>query len=145
MKKEKGKGEEREKQIQEKYIELQAIALGLRELQRNIQVMDEQIVEVLGVMQALKDLKNVKPGTESLMSIAPGIFVKAELKENKELLINVGAGVTVKKSVEEAMQMLESRINELKKQRQSLLQELEKLGTRAQQLEDEINTLVKNV
>lgn len=145
MKKEKEKKEEKQKQIQEKYIELQAIAVGLRELQRNIQTMDEQLVELLGVTQALKDLKNVKLGTETLMSIAPGMFVKAELKENKELLVNVGAGVTVKKSVDEAMQMLESRMNELKKQRQSFLQELEKLGVKAQELEDEINKLVKNV
>lgn len=143
MKKENEK--EKEKQIQENYIELQRVASGLKELQRNIQVMDEQIIEVLSVTQALKDLGEVKVGTKAFMPIASGIFVKAELKENKELLVNVGANVSVIKSVDEAIHMLESKMEELKIQRQSFLQDLEELGTRAQELEEELNALLKNV
>jgi prefoldin alpha subunit len=137
--------EEKEKQIQEKYVELQIIAAGLKELQSNIQAIDEQIMDVMNVIQALNDLKNVKVGTQTLMTISPGIFVKAELKENKELLINVGAGITVKKSIDEAKHMLESRMSELKGQRQRFLGELESLGKRAEKLEAELNKLVKNV
>ena len=136
---------EEERHIQEKYTELQIIAAGLKELQKNIQAIDEQVMEVVSVVQALNDLKKVKAGTQALVPISPGIFVNAELKDNDELLINVGANVTVKKSVEETKQMLDSRMVELKNQKQEFLKELEELGTRAQELEEELEALMKNV
>ena len=51
--------------------------------------------------QALDDLKTTKTGTEILVPMASGIFIKAELKDNKELAINVGADTVVKKNIEE--------------------------------------------
>ncbi len=132
-----------EMKLREKYTELRLIDQHIRQLQRQLQDLENQILEIMYVQQSLDDLKDVKVGKEILVPVSNGIFAKATLKENNELLVNVGANTVVKKDVDSVKKMLEININEIKKLEQHFLQDLQKLGMQATEIEREMSSLIK--
>ena len=131
------------KQLQEKYMQMQLIEQQMQQVQKQLKIIEGQIQELNLTEQALDDLKTTKPGTEILVPMASGIFVKAELKENKELAINVGADTVVKKDVDEAKKLITDQIEEVTKMQQELNSNLEKLALSAQMVEKELQKLIK--
>ncbi len=133
---------EKENLLKEKYTELRLIDQQIRQIQKQLQDLENQIIEIMYVQQSLDELKNVKNGTEILVPVSNGIFAKAALKENNDLLVNVGANTVVEKDVDSVKKMLETNINEIKKLEQYFLQELQKLGLQATSIEKEMNSLM---
>ena len=99
--------------------------------------------ELILTEQALDDLKNTKTGTEILVPLASGIFVKAELKDNKDLAVNVGADTVVKKDVGEAKKLITNQLEEITKIQQDLTENMEKLQSSAQNIQKELQGLIK--
>lgn len=134
--------EDKEKKIKEKYTELQMIDQQIRQMQKRLQELENQVLEIMYVQQSLDDLKNVKVGKEILVPVSNGIFAKATLKENNELLVNVGASTVVKKDIASVKKMLEGNVNEIKKLESHFLQDLQKLSLQAAEIEKEMNLLI---
>lgn len=135
--------EENRKQLQEKYMQMQMIEQQMQQVQKQLKVIDQQIQELNLTEQALNDIKDTKVGSEILVPMASGIFVKAELKDNKELAINVGADTVVKKNVDDAKRLINDQISEVNNMQQQLNANLEKLASSAQLIEKELQKLVK--
>jgi len=134
--------EENKKEIQEKYMQMQMIEQQMQQVQKQMKVIEQQTQELNLTEQALDDLKNTKTGTEILVPLASGIFVKAELKDNEELAINIGADTVVKKNVEEAKKLITEQLGEVTKMQQEFNINLEKLALSAQVLEKELQKLI---
>src|SRR3989344_3582038 len=73
------------KELQKKYVELQMIDAQINQIQKQIQMLDSQLMELEMINVSLDDFGNISAGTEILTSLAPGIYTKAELKDNDEL------------------------------------------------------------
>lgn len=127
-----------EKELQTKHIELQMASYQLKQLQSQIQEIDENLLEIETVKSNLDELKNAKKGSEILAPIASGIFLKANLQENDELAVNVGAGTVVRKNVNDTKKLLQDRITELTNVRKEMLEALEKLAEKAMKTEEEL-------
>ena len=127
-----------EKELQERYFELQMISNTMQEMQATIQQLDQQLVEIASVKGNLDSLAEQKVGSDMLVPVSNGIFVKGALKDNKELIVNVGSSIAVKKTIPETKQILDERMQELEGYRNSLLAELERVAVRAKSLESEI-------
>lgn len=133
--------EEKQQEIQQKYMELQVLGQQINQMQKQIQLLENQSIELTLVEQGLEDIKNVKIGTKILVPISSGIFVKAELKDNEELLVNVGANVTVKKDIPSTKQLIKKQLDEIKKVQEETIVELQKLVIKANSIEEEINKI----
>jgi len=134
---------EEKKQLQEKYMQMQLIEQQMQQIQKQLKLIEQQVQELNLTEQALDDLKDTKAGTEILVPIASGIFVKAELKDNKDLAVNVGADTVVKKDVGEAKKLITNQLEEITKIQQDLTENLEKLSISAQNIQKELQELVK--
>ncbi len=134
--------EEKEKLAKEKYVELQILDAQMNQLQQQIQAFETQSVEIDSVMQSLAEIKNSKVGSEILVPISSGIFLKAELRENDKLAVNVGGNTVVYKSTEETKELLGNQVLELRKANQELIVQLEKMAANAEKLQIEISKLV---
>ena len=106
-------------------------------------MLDEQLVELNNTLQALDDFNKTAVGTKILVSLSPGIFTTAELKDNKKLLVNVGSNVVVKKNVAETRDLLKKRFDSIKKYRDLTLAEMQKMNLQAVNIEQEINKKIK--
>lgn len=131
-----------EKEMQEKYIELQSLEQQMAQVQKYLQLMDNQIIELTTTNKALDDLKDVKPNTNILVPISNGIFAKAEIKDSKELIVNVGANVTVKKDVKSTKDLIEKQIDEIKSNYGQINSEMQKLGVKASAIEKELQEII---
>ena len=135
--------EENQKELQKMYLEMQFLDEQMKQIQKQITMLDEQLVELNNTIQALDDFNKTAVGTKILVSLSPGIFTTAELKDNKELLVNVGGNIVVKKNVAETKDLLKKRFDSIKKYRDLTLAEMQKMGLQASNIEQEINKIIE--
>jgi prefoldin alpha subunit len=129
-----------EQQLQQKYLQLQMLQQQIEQYSQQLEMMAQQFAELELSQDALKQLEKTPKDNEILANIAPGIFFKASVKENKKLIINIGANTTAEKTVPQVIEMLEKQkkqmetnitqtdaaIQQLSQQAMGLYQELEK-------------------
>lgn len=130
-----------QKEAQQKHIEMHLLDQQIKQVQKQLQLLEQQILELNATKDALDDFAAIKPGTEILVPISSGIFVKGQIKDNKELTVNVGANVAVNKSIPETKKLLEEQLEEIKKFQQELILNLQKLGLKAQEIEKELTQI----
>jgi len=132
-----------QKELQKMYLELQLLDEQMKQVQKQMVALDEQLVELSNTLQALDDFNQTNIGTNILVSLSPGVFTNAELKNNKELFVNVGNNIVVKKNVAETKEMLKKKMDAMNKYKEIVLVELQKLNAKAVNIEQEINKKVK--
>lgn len=133
----------KEKEAKEKYLELKMIEQKLQALQQQAEQVNQQVHDVEETIDNLSMLKEVKQGTEMYVPVASGIFLPAQAGKVNELLVNVGNNVVVGKSVQESQDLLKEQLDEMEKLKKEMNAQLEHLVIRAQQLQQELQKLVK--
>src|SRR3989344_3258591 len=131
-------GNNMQKELQKRYLELQLLDQQIKQIQKNIELIENQMAELESMSISLEELSSVKPGTEIFVPVAGGVFVKAELKDNKDLVINVGAGTAVKKSITQTKGMIANQINDIASARDELLMQLHQFVSKAQKIQQDL-------
>src|SRR3989338_8684947 len=135
-------GMDMQKRLQERYMEFQTLEQQLKQMQENLQNVDMQLVEIRGMQQSLREMENVKEGSEILVPVASGMFVKGSITDSKTLLVNVGSNIVVDKTVPEAVDLLEKQLMEVSQIRQQFGNEMNRLASKMQAIEEELQKLV---
>jgi len=130
------------RELQQKYMQLQMYGQQSKQLQQQITAVQNQIIEVQTILFALDDIAKTEPGTEALVPLSSGIFVKAEIKDNTKLRVNVGSNTVVEKSVQETKALLDRQIIELNKAGEDLNAQNAKLMAESEKLQSELQQLV---
>jgi prefoldin alpha subunit len=130
------------KEIQEKYIEFQYLQQQMLELQKQVQTVTQQAAELVSSKSSLDEVAAIDEGTEILVPVQNGIFIKAKISGVSELTVNVGSGIAVTKTIEETKKLLEGQHNELIGYRQQLVAELQSVLEQAKKIEKEIVGMV---
>lgn len=125
-------------ELQNKYMELQFLDKQLKQLQQHLQLFEQQMDELEILKESLHDLPNIKPGTETLVPISAGIYLKAKIENVNNLIVNVGSKIGVEKSVKDSEAMIDEQLAELRDHQLKLTLNLNMLVQRAQELEKEI-------
>ena len=133
--------EEKKQLLQQKYMEMQMIAQQIQQIQKQVELIENQLQELTVTKEALKTIGETKEGNEILVPLASGIFIKANLKDNKDVVVNVGSGTAVKKSLDEAGKLIEEQEKELADFKEELGKNLEKLTENARSFEKELTAL----
>ncbi len=132
-----------EKEVEQKYIMLQMIDAQIKELEKEVEAIEQRAFEITALKASLKALSESKANSRSFAPLGYGIFTESELKNTANVLVNVGSGVLVKKTVPEADEILGKQVAQMDSVISQLTQNLTSLATRAQQIEHEIQALVK--
>lgn len=132
---------EKEKKLQEKYIQFQALQQQAEQISKYLEELDLKLFEFKKTKQALKDLEKTPSDTEILAPISPGIFVKAALKDNKELTTNIGANTAAKKTIPQILDLLNKQTTALAHTQAQLNFNLEDLNQKITLLVQEIQEL----
>jgi|TARA_Y100000310_G_C20675897_1_gene813016 prefoldin alpha subunit len=127
--------------VQKLYMEFQMAHNNIKQIEKQNEALEKQLMELLMANQSLNDMKQTKQGTEILVPISNGIYAKAELKENENFIVNVGANITVKKDLESTKKIIEAQIDEMQTLQKNLVEELQKNTLQAASLEKEINKI----
>ena len=134
---------EKEQQMQEKYLEFQLLERQMKQVQGHLEQIEQQLAEMVFLQQSLVEMKGIPAGKELFVPIGSGIFVNAALKNNQEVLVNVGSGVVVKKSFDAAAAILDKHRAELQAVQDDRAQKMAELSARAGAIEQELAKFVE--
>jgi len=127
--------------LQQKYTELYNADASIRQLQQQIESLNQQLLDVEVVLQSLDELKHVEKGSDINCMLTPGIFVKAKIVDTKKVLLNVGSGTVVEKTVDQAKGILQAQSSELRSLQDELTLKLDELTIKAKKLQEEFKKL----
>ena len=127
-----------EQKLQEKYMEFQMLQQQMEQVSKYLEELDGKVHEFMQTRTNLKKMAEM-PLSEAFVSLAPGIFAQAEMKENQKFIVNVGANVLVEKSVPQISEMLDRQIKEISQVQIQMDQNLQSLNTRINELVKELS------
>jgi len=137
------KQEEKAKNLQEKYMEFQTMQYQLQELQQANEKVDEELINLNALKQALDDFSKLKEGDEILVTVANGIFAKAKLMDSKKLKMSVGADITTTKTVGGVKNFVEKQEDSLKTLKEKLNEDMQNIFSKLKNSEKELKKLIK--
>ena len=124
-------------------VEIRLLEGSARILQSRLDIVSGASSETLTAIQTLEGAKGQNDGSELLIPIGSGSFVKARLSDAGSIIIGVGAGVCVEKTVEDSIKDLRLRSSELEKARVSVTQQLSQLLNQTEDYRERLGELVR--
>ena len=134
--------EAKEEKAQQIYAEFQALNQHIKQLQKQLELITNQLVEMSVTNNSLDELDKIKVGKDIYVPISSGIFAKATIQDTSQLLVNVGANVVVKKDVTSTKKLIQKQIAEIREIQKRLLDELDKMTNHAAKLEMQLQNLI---
>lgn len=104
-------------------------------LAQQINLVRMTIKDVETALATIIALKDETSGTETLVPIGFGSFVKANLVNTDTIVVGIGSGVSVEKKIGDARTFLEKRKDELNKYYEQLNNTIAKIGQELQNIE----------
>ena len=135
--------DDKQQKVQEMYMEFQVLEQHIRQLQKQLEAVTQQLIELTITSSSLDEFNKTKPGKEIFVPLSSGIFAKASIKDTSGLLVNVGANVVVQKDVASTKKLIQKQMEEIKKIQEQMVGELEKLTNHAAQLEMQLQSMVR--
>ena len=137
--------ENRQEELQHKYIELQILKQQISQYVEQKQALDEKQGEMNATIEALRKIDTIKEGDEMWSSLGSSTFVRSDIKDTKKVLVAVGAGVVTKKPVERAIEILESRVKDRDALSTQIVEQANALRERINALEPQVQKLMKQM
>jgi len=131
------------KDVQEKYIMLQLIDAQIKEIEKELEVLEHRSIDLVNLKSSLDSLASVNSGSQSISPLGLGTYTFTELKDTKHVLVNVGAGIIVKKDTEGAKELVSKQLHQLDGVSEQLTHNLQTLVVRAQQIEEDMRALLE--
>ncbi len=117
---------ENEQEKQELMMKLGFFEQQIRQIQQQIQAIEQGIVEMTSLNIGLEELQG-KKDSEILAPIGRGIYAKAKLL-SEELLVNVGSNNLVTKNIPDTRKLIEEQTRKLEEIKVEMNSNLENLG-----------------
>jgi len=131
-----------QKELNEKYFELQILEQQLKQVNQQLLGMDNQLLELQRIKDNLDDIANTNKDTEMLVAIGGGVFSKAELKDPNKVLMNVGANIVVEKDIASSKVVVDHQIGQITDVIKQLEQEFQILAMNSQVLQQDLQKMI---
>lgn len=124
-------------------VEIQYLENLAQSLQQRFNLVEAAIAEVQVALSTVGSLSKDVIGVDILVPIGGGSYVRAKATDVERLIVGVGADVAVEKGVKEAMEGYEVRLDELRKVRSSLEEELGRVVASMARARQELQRLTR--
>lgn len=104
----------REEKLKEAYIHYQLFKQQLATLNSQKSLLEKNIELIKETIENMKEINSIQEGKEILISIGNGVYVRGELKNNRNVIMEIGNDVMIEKNIPEAIPFLEKKIEDTK-------------------------------
>ncbi len=118
----------------EELMRMQVYEQTLEQMQQKLQELEEHAMQLAGTLEVLSDITAVEEGTEMLVPVMNGVFMRAKAMKNDSFLVGVGSGTVVRKSLDETREMLQVQQLELIKVRERVTEQMQELLQRVESI-----------
>lgn len=133
--------EDKKQELQKKFMHFQILQGNLQVLKERQEFILQKLQEMTETKETLEGLKDVKPDDETLVPLGSGNFVSGKITNCEKVLIGMGGGLAIKKPREEAVAIIEKRIEELNSALLELSKEAQTTSMELQRLQPELEKL----
>lgn len=134
---------DKQKQLQQRYMEMQYMQQHLTQYQQQLEMLNTQIEDCDRILEGLDEISKKKPGEEMLVPISNGIFAKAKLDDTSKLVINVGSNVAAEKNVDDAKTLIKKQKAEMERTKIQLTDVMGSITEQMQMVEKELSGAVQ--
>lgn len=134
-----------QKELNEKYLELQILEQQLKQVNQQLLNLDNQVLELQRLEDNLEEFKKTKKDTELLVALGGGVFSRAELKDNNSVLMNVGSNIVIEKDIPSSKKIVSDQIDQIKDVVKQMEQEFQMLAMRNQILQQDLQKLASEM
>ncbi len=131
-----------EKELQQKYLYGQLLKQQATALIEEKQAIEARLGEVVMTKEAINRIGGTAKGDVIWSPLGSGAFMISNVADTKSVLVNVGAGVLVKTNHDNALSILEGRMNELQEADTQITAELNRFAQQLGALESEMQQMV---
>jgi len=124
-------------------MDIRLLENSARVLQSRLDIVTAALSETLTAISTLEGTKGKHDGTETLLPIGSGSFVKAKIADPDKVIIGVGAGVCIEKPIEDSMKDLRLRSSELEKARANVTQQFNQILAQTEDYRAHLNELAR--
>lgn len=128
--------------VKQKYLEFQLLDQQLKQLTQQMDILEQQLEDARIAKDSVAQIGKVAKGTEILVPVSNGIFIRARIEDSSELLINVGTNVTVSKSGVDTQKLIDTQVLEIQGAHDYVWQQVQICETAMKQIEEEIKSEV---
>ncbi|MEK6760714.1 MAG: prefoldin subunit alpha [Nanoarchaeota archaeon] len=121
-----------EDEKQEFLFRLSVFEQQIRQLQQQINSVEEGMIELDSLHLGLDDLKNAD-GKEIFAPVGRGIYAKAKLI-SEDLTVDVGGRNFVKKTISETQEMIKKQVDKLQEIKKDLDNNLQEIGNEVEKV-----------
>ena len=132
----------KEKEAQELYVEFKMLDEQIKQLQKHLELITNQLVELTVSNNSLDELKKISSEKNIFVPVSSGIFAKAVINDTSQLFVNIGANVIVQKNLDSTKKLIQNQIEEIKNIQKKILEDLEKMTNRAMHLERQLQGIM---
>lgn len=126
---------------QEKILEYKLLFQQLQQLQQNIHAVGQHLEDLKKIQENIETISSTSSGTETLVPLGSGIFLKAQVKDTTRLIMNVGASICVEKTPLEAVEAVSKQLIEMEQLFGQLEEEAERTAEQIQYFKKEMGSL----
>lgn len=123
-----------EQELRQAMATLDLFRAQLESIAENMQLIQVSLEELARARETLAQYKGAGEDSEILVPIGGNSFVFAKVASNSKAIVGIGTGVSVEKSMDEAIQTMESRADELVETMKKLSERRNVLEAQATQL-----------
>lgn len=127
-----------EDEMQQQMQRYQQIQQQLQQIQEFIEQVDENIGEMDETIKAVSDLGDQEEGSDILVPIGSGAFIKGSLRDNDTVVTNIGGEAFEEKGLESAENILQERREEFIETKEELQSTVDELQGQMQQIQQQM-------
>ena len=131
----------REDQVRRLVYELQLMQGTAETLQQRLAILQNAMADLRVAEESLKGLDEAEEGAPVLVPMGGGTFVRAELGDLSNVIINVGAEVSIDMALEDAIENVKGRLEDIEKASGSVEEQLQQILTQMEVHRNGINRL----
>lgn len=140
--KEKDAGKDKRQRVQSILMEVEGYRRQMESVRSEMRFLDATMEEIRSTLAALEALKENREGTEILVSIGSGSYIRAQLRDTGKVIVGVGAGLSLEKDVAEAKKIIEERSREIDKAMERFQGSASEMNERMMALDEEYQKLM---
>jgi prefoldin alpha subunit len=137
--------QEKMERLRRLIVELRLMEGSAEILQRRLEFLQAALSDLRMAENSLRELRGKGEGSPILVPVGGNTFIGARLGDLSKVIVGIGADVSVEMSLDEAVEDISSRIDEVEKAGTSVQQQLEQIMAQIQSHREMINELTSQL
>lgn len=131
-----------EDELRKLNLEMRFLEQTAETIQSRINMVNAVITDLTYANMSLEGLEKEKENAELLVPIGGGSYIKVKLDSPDKVIVGMGAGVSIEKTLQEAKEIIKSRLENLERTQGSLQNQLVQVAQRLNEDREKFESLV---